>query len=63
MDQKFRNGQLHTYDILLKEESAYEALHRLEHTSDPKKGYMLGSLFKQARCKIVICVLYNSVVE
>ena len=29
----------------------------------PKKGYMLGSLFKQARCKIVICVLYNSVVE
>ena len=29
----------------------------------PKKGYMLGSIFKQARCKIVICVLYNSIVE
>ena len=29
----------------------------------PKKGYMLGSLFKQAKCKIAICVFYNSVVE
>ena len=26
----------------------------------PKKDYISGSLFKQARCKIVICVLYYS---
>ena len=29
----------------------------------PKKGYILGSLFKQARYKIVICALLYSVIE
>ena len=29
----------------------------------PQEGYISASLFKQARCKIVICVLYYSVIE
>ena len=29
----------------------------------PKTGYTSESLFKQARCKIIMCVLYYSVID
>ena len=39
----------------------YEALHRLHF--GPEKDYIPGSLFKEARFKIVFCVLYYIVIE